>query len=160
MGHETQYLRPISVALAVRDVLEASSKSCRVLFTNEPIISENNLISCYGETSLAEGVIELLKDGPEAIFILTDGYENTTSGRLNETLRLIRKVGIEIPVFQISPVMASEAFGIRRLSSHAVILPVNDPKALPVSMIRGLFELDLGKAIQVLFENTYPLLKS
>jgi hypothetical protein len=117
------------------------------------------MISCYGDTSLAEGVVELLKDGPEAIFILTDGYENTTAGRLNETLRLVRKVGINIPVFQVSPVMASEAFGLRRLSDHAIILPVNDPKALPVSMIRGLFELDLGKAIQVLFDNTYPLLK-
>jgi hypothetical protein len=142
----------------VRDVLIASSRKNKVRYSNEVQHGSNGLVKNAGDTSLGEGLIALLEEKPDAVFVITDGYENAPSGRLNEIIRLARKVGIETPVFQITPVMAAESSGVRRLSDGVGLLPVSKPEALGTTMIRGLFEVDLEKAINALLSATLPML--
>ncbi len=157
-GSDSQRLRPIAVALAVRDVLRAASSGSSVLYSSPAVATETMLPRCEGHTALAELLLAGLRSKVDAVFVISDGYENATAGRFNEVMHLVRGLGIRTPVFQVNPVMAAEAIGLRRLSAEIALLPVSDPQALGVGMIRGLLEADLELACRNLLEYSLPLL--
>ncbi|UCE06139.1 MAG: VWA domain-containing protein, partial [bacterium] len=159
MGHRTQKRRPIAVALAIRDVLIAASKKASICYSNGKSIKDFDLIEPAGETVLVEGLVTLLKEKPDSIFILTDGYENTPAGRLNEAIIAARRIGVDIPIYQISPVMAAEALGVRALSEEIPIFPLNQPEAIGLGMVKLMMLKDVDRAIAALLNLTLPLLE-
>ena len=78
-------------------------------------LRQAELIEPAGDTSLAAGLVALLKREPDVVFVLTDGYENAPAGRFAEVIRSVRRMGVETPIHQFSPVFAAEARGIRSL---------------------------------------------
>ncbi|HVI03702.1 MAG TPA: hypothetical protein VM869_33645, partial [Enhygromyxa sp.] len=102
-GHASQKLRPMAVALALRDMLQAVGEAHRTIYCGGEFRAEDhaNLASprthgfaglCRpsGETSLAEGLLELLDvdeaQRPEAVYVISDGYENAPAGRFSEVV--------------------------------------------------------------------------
>ena len=73
-------------------------------------------------------------------------------------LQLARKMGIRTPVFQISPVMGAESQGVRKLSESISAFPVNNGNALGIGLLKAMFEVDLEKGIEALFNTALPLL--
>lgn len=158
MGHDTQAQRPISVALALRDVLtETADRSTTVTSDGRPS-SVAELIEPLGDTSLAAGLITLLKHEPDVVFVLTDGYENAPAGRFAEVIRAVRRLGIETPIHQFSPVFAAESRGIRSLSEVVPGLPVSKPEAIGLGLLKALFEADLDRGVKALMEMVRPAL--
>lgn len=166
-GHKTQKLRPMAIALAVRDMLyESADNGIFQYVGNKPKFERNpigQLIDPKGSTSLAEGLVGLLKHNPDAVFVITDGYENSPAGRFDEVLRLGRKIGINIPVYQLSPVIGLETVGTRKLSDHVSVLPVSSPASLGIALLRSAFEQEPDNAVKQLYEITkkkIPLLEA
>lgn len=100
-------------------------------------------------TDLASSFVKLLKNESsgqnfEAIFILTDGYENSYDGLMNEVLEIyFQETGRNIPIFQISPITGSEMGGnVRKLGSNVVTMTVNDPIAIQPQISSRLLEID------------------
>lgn len=152
-GDKTQKLRPLAVTLASRDMLMKIAKENMVVYCGGDLADDNRLVKPKGETALADGLLTLLKDNPDAVFVLSDGYENSPAGRFSDVLFAVREIGVDTPVFHLNPVFASEAASVRSLCGDAknvTTMPIKSPSALGTTMIRGLIEADPEKGINEL----------
>ena len=145
VGHETQARRPISVALALRDLLAETAELATIVTSDGRVAPAAELIEPVGDTSLAAGLVTLLKRDPDVVFVLTDGYENAPAGRFAEVIRAVRRMGVETPIHQFSPVFAAEARGIRSLCDAVPGLPVSKPEAIGLGLLKVLFEADVDR---------------
>lgn len=144
-GDRTQSLRPIATALATRDMLMAASDKVTVRYSGGQ--EDDGLVRPAGETALAEDLVDVLKEGPESVFIFTDGYENAPAGRLDETVRMLRDMGNDTPIYQISPVMAAENQAIRTVSDKVSAMPLSKPETMGLTMVKAMMESDTAKGI-------------
>lgn len=106
-------------------------------------------------TDLASSFVELLKNEDEnnkynAIFILTDGYENSYEGLMNEVLSIyFRETDRNIPVFQVSPITGAEMGGkVRKLGENVVTMAVNSPTAIQPQINARLLEIDTTRWLE------------
>jgi hypothetical protein len=106
-------------------------------------------------TDLASSFIELLKSENtarpyDAIFILTDGYENAYDGMTNEVISIWQaESGRSIPVFQISPITSAEmGANVRKLGSGVVTMAINNPVALQPQITARLLEIDTKRWLE------------
>ena len=165
-GSADKPLHPMAVALAIRDMLACS---CRATVVTCGGVLEAGLLRPAGDTSLAEGLLDLIERQPEAIFVLSDGYENRPAGRFAEVCAVLRQLGVRTPIYQLAPVFAAEATGVRRLAPdvhgeggtiHGVpALPVHAPDALGLSLLRAMLDVDPLAAVRALVGMT-PALSS
>lgn len=122
-------------------------------------------------TDLAKAFIELLKREKElnpemnandavfvndgsgnynAIFILTDGYENAYEGLTNEVITLWKsETGRDVPIFQISPITSAEmGANVRKLGEGVVTMAINNPVALQPQINARLLEIDTKRWLE------------
>jgi hypothetical protein len=106
-------------------------------------------------TDLATSFIELLKnENPlkpyNAIFILTDGYENAYDGLTNEVISIYQaETGRNLTIFQISPITSAEmGANVRKLGSGVVTMAINNPVALQPQITARLLEIDTKRWLE------------
>lgn len=106
-------------------------------------------------TDLASSFIELLKnENPskpyDAIFIMTDGYENAYDGLTNEVISIWQmETGKNTPMFQISPITSAEVGGtVRKLGNNVVTMAINNPVALQPQINARLLEIDTKRWLE------------
>ena len=157
-GSETQWMRPMAISLAIRDVIRAASEETILVGCGDANIANKTLVETQGDTSLAQGLLELMEAEVDTIFILSDGYENSPAGRVNEVMQLSKKIGVNIPVLQVTPVLAAEAGGIRKLSDAIGTIPISQVNGLGVNLLKSMFEVDVEQGIEALFNTTMPLI--
>ena len=115
-----------------------------------------NFCETEGETTdLASTFIWLLKKEDatkpyDAIFILTDGYENSYDGLTNEVISIWRnESGSNIPIYQISPITSAEmGADVRKLGSDVVTMAVNNPVAIQPQIQARLLEIDTKRWLE------------
>jgi hypothetical protein len=159
VGHETQARRPISVALALRDLLAETAERATIVTTDGRLAPVAKLIEPAGDTSLAAGLVALLGREPDVVFVLTDGYENAPAGRFAEVVRAVRRMGVETPIHQFSPVFAAETRGIRSLCEAVPGLPVSKPEAIGLGLLKVLFEADVDRGASALLGMVRPAIE-
>ncbi|GAB4401235.1 MAG: hypothetical protein OHK0053_23680 [Microscillaceae bacterium] len=158
-GHKSQALRPMAIALALRDVLANLADNAVFVYSNEHDSRLYELIRPEGATDLAPYYLQLLKEQAEAIFILTDGYENAPAGRLGELMYLARANGLGLPpTYQLTAVAAAEAEGLRSLSTLIPILPLSRPEGLASGLMAILLESHPQKGLAILLNMVLPKL--
>lgn len=153
-GEKTQPLRPAAIALASRDMFSHVAKESFVKYVGGGWLDndENSLLRPMGDTSLADGLIQALREDPEAVFIISDGYENTPAGRFREVLAHVRDAGINTPVYHLNPVMAAESGGVRCISDQVTTMPLQSPSSVGTAMLRGIIETDPVRGINSLVQ--------
>jgi hypothetical protein len=134
---------PRAIADFTSKVLMASAENAIVIRTKDEV------------TDLASSFIELLKnENPSkpynAIFILSDGYENAYDGLTNEVISIYQKeTGNNTPMFQISPITSAEVGGtVRKLGNNVVTMAINNPVALQPQINARLLEIDTKRWIE------------
>jgi hypothetical protein len=159
MGAGEHKLGPMASALALRDLLQHTSRSRVVYAGGESSGSDAMLVRPQGETGLAEALLDLLSTMPEAIFVVSDGYENRPAGRFAEVVSWLRRIGDTTPIYHLNPVFAAEAQGVRELCPGLVpTLPVSRPEALGIAMLRSMLEADPVRGIPALIRLALPSL--
>jgi len=162
-GSKDQKRRPMAIGLAMRDVLAASALDDCFVSVAGGKPARHGLVHPEGDTSLSESLLETLKQEPDVVYMITDGYENAPDGRLNEVVTQLRRIGIDTPIYQVTPVMAAEAVknqgAIRRISKDISPLPVSQPEAIGISFIRAAIDADLENGIKGLLNITLPQLE-
>jgi hypothetical protein len=144
-GSEEQKLRPMALALGIKDVVSYSGRIPYILSVSgsrnfNPL---GSLLKPKGATDLATSFVMILAKKPEAIFIISDGYENSPSGRVAEVLDIAERKGFCPTVYHINPVAAAESKkAMRQLSPNAKLLSVSKPEQLGLVMLSGLLETD------------------
>jgi len=123
----------------------------------EHSVNEAMIVKTKGfESDLASSFIELLKAEKEiskpydAIFILTDGYENAYDGLTNEVIQIYKaESGSVTPIFQISPITGAEMGGnVRPLGVGVVTMAINNPVALQPQINARLLEIDTKRWLE------------
>jgi hypothetical protein len=118
---------------------------------------------------LATGFIELLRKEDaskpyDAIFILTDGYENAYDGLTNEVISIWQaETQRNIPIFQISPITSAEmGANVRKLGNGVVTMAINNPVALQPQINARLLEIDTKRWLesQILALEATPIKRS
>ena len=107
-------------------------------------------------TDLATAFVDLLRKEEEigsdfdAIFFLTDGYENVYDGLTNEVLSVyFEATGRNTPVFQVSPITGAEMGGnVRKLGETVVTMAINNPSALQPQITARLLEVDTKRWLE------------
>lgn len=147
LGDKTQRLRPMAIALAMSDMLQHVGTA-----KGQTVGGKMNggLMQPSGDTSLAEALVIALKDKPEAVFIISDGYENAPAGRFADTVERVRGLAIMTPIIQLSPVAAAESAGLRRLSPKVASLPVSNPAGMTLPLLREMVQADVVGAATML----------
>ena len=169
-GSEEQKLRPMATALAMRDpLLATATKSASVTYcggvmdqatVGMPDAIDIEMGRPRGDSSLAMPLVRALGDEPDVVFIISDGYENAPAGRVAEVMGQVREMGIDTPVFQFCPVMAGEKSSVRELApGHTTTMPVSDPAALGLSLVRGLLESDPAQGLALLTQKAVAMLE-
>jgi len=164
-GSKDQPLRPMAVALATRDMLCHACEDFSHVVVGGQLPDKGGFVRPSGDTPLGEGLVELLRSHylthkalPDAVFILSDGYENSPAGRVSEVVVRLRQMGAEFPIFHLNPVLGAETGQVRDLcEGHGVTtMPVRSPGALGTTIIRGLVETDPVRGINQLVQAALP----
>jgi hypothetical protein len=160
-GTAEQKWRPLAVGLAMRDVLAASATNGAFVKTAGGVAVDGaeGFVKPSGATSLAAAVVEALRERPDALYVITDGYENAPAGRVDEVLRMARSIGVSTPVYQVTPVSGAEAAGIRRLSDEVAPMPVARPEAIGLGLVRAALTADVETGIAGLLAAARPQLQ-
>ncbi|UCF32897.1 MAG: VWA domain-containing protein [Phycisphaerales bacterium] len=159
IGHDKQKRRPIAIALATRDMLCALTDRATVIADSGGVAPACELVEPGGDTSLAWGLAYLLGRGPDAVFVLSDGYENAPAGRMAEVVHAARRLGCAIPICQVSPVFAAEAGGLRLLCDEIPAMPISKPQGVGLALLKAMFESDVERAVGALLRMTLPVLE-
>jgi len=155
-GHDTQKLRPMAITFAIRDVLRKTADKCDIEYATG---TKLNFHKPRGGTDLATGLVNLAMKDPDAIFIISDGYENQPSGRVNEILMAFERVGFKRPIYQINPVVASETGkGLRSLSESMIVIPASKPESLVSNMLIPMLETDPVRALSNIVNSAIKLI--
>jgi hypothetical protein len=106
-------------------------------------------------SDLATAFVDLIKNEDpvnkyQAIFIITDGYENSYDGLTDEVISIYKsESGNDIPVFQISPITGAEMDGnIRNLGKNIVSMTINNPAAIQPQINARLLEVDTKRWLE------------
>jgi len=116
------------------------------------VVSSKNTVSVEtrGQTTeLAEAFVELMKqevsDKPyEAIFILSDGYENSYDGLTSEVINIYKaEVNREIAIFHLSPITSAEMGAkVRPIGDNISTIAITKPAGLMSQLTSNLLEAD------------------
>lgn len=155
---ETQPLRPMATALAMRDMLMHVGEHGTVSYCGgdlgEGPLHETTLVGPMGDTALADSFVSVLntEEMPDAVFVISDGYENAPAGRFAEVLDQVRQLGIDTPVYHLNPVFAAETGRVKELAPNEGVptLPVQKPAQLGTTFLRGLIEAEPLRGINAL----------
>ena len=134
-----------------RAIADFTSKVLFASATNTTTVRTSDVF-----TDLATGFIELLvveknmSKPYDAIFIITDGYENAYDGLTNEVISIWKaETGRNIPIFQISPITGAEMGGnVRALGTGIVTMAINNPVALQPQITARLLEIDTKRWLE------------
>jgi len=134
-----------------RAIVDFTAKVLSKSVTNHVVVKTKDIF-----TDLGSSFIELLKKNEtsnlqyDAIFILTDGYENIYDGLLNEIIDVWKiETGIDIPIFQISPITSAEMdSNVRKIGDNVITMAVNNPIAIQPQISARLLEIDTKRWLE------------
>ena len=122
----------ISVGQAVSEVLKYCCDDFKEILINGT--KKGLLASVGGSTNLGKAILKALKDKPELLVIISDGYENEPAGLTSQILNVYKsKIDKNLRVFHINPVFAAEVETSRRLAENIPVVGIRDVKELQTS---------------------------
>lgn len=158
-GSDEQKQRALAVTYATVEMLKNVGEANILATTSKRHMSITNKPA--GETNLAKCLISVLKNEPDVIFVVSDGYENAPEGRFGEVLKIARdKLKLSIPIYHFNPVSAAESkTALKRLSDSVAITPVSDPEKMGLSLFKTIMCNDPKQGIIELFNRLLPELE-
>jgi len=156
-GSEDQKLRALAVAYATVEMLKRVSNkayyiattSGRDFYIHNPPIDASDLTT---------PLIKLLKQKPDVIFVVSDGYENAPEGRFNEVVKIINdKLELNIPIYHFNPVSSAESkVALKKLSNDIPLTPVSNPEQMGLTLFKTMLVVDPRGGIMELFNMILP----
>lgn len=118
-GSAEKKFHPISVSQAISEVLRQKATDFKEYYTNKG--KQDILAPVSGSTHLATAVVAALKDKPEVVVIISDGYENRPAGLTSQIVDAYKEkidTENETKIFHINPVFAAEVKTTRSLGDN------------------------------------------
>lgn len=135
-GERAYHLAALSLAITtllyacVREVL-IQQVGGSMLFEEQPFTLPQ------GTTDLASAVLNAAQQQPQAILVMTDGYENARQGDTAIVVQAMRQFGLTMPVWQVVPLFAaSEDLTRRQLGAELPLLSIEHESAVGALLTR------------------------
>lgn len=131
-SHEKQK-RPLGIALAINYLLKNSATEYKSFWT---IPNEYDLlVKAKGQTDIASPLIDALEWNPDTVIIISDGYDNSPIGGVEELMRVYKnkiekKLSKKIQIIHLNPVFSSENYLPKSLSKYIVTLNLREAEDL------------------------------
>lgn len=154
---------PISVGLALCNVIAKMSEGYNDLNYNIVVssgIKEGMLVRPCESTSLGMDVLKAFETNSDAVFIISDGYDNSPAGRTSEVIKSVRGIGINTPIYHICPV-SSGASGTKKFEgSDVATMSISSVEGLAIGMIRIMIKDNPEESLKLLLNMTLPALNA
>ena len=134
-GTGSRRRRPLAVAMAASALLRAASDQYRACWTART--EDELMLSPYGQTNLADPLVDALCWAPDTIVIVSDGFENDPPGASAEVVRIFRKrfdPDRRVSIIHMNPVFDAERFEPRRLGPGIPTTGLRDAEDLPTML--------------------------
>jgi len=155
-GSSTQKLKPLAISLATRDMIRYTAEKATICTTSGRPSIVGKPVKPVGETDLATPLIKLLEDEVDAVYVISDGYENAPAGRFAEVLELVRGIGCPTPIYQMSPIASADDSGIRILDKSIPSMPVSKPEQMALSLFTAMLQTDPKTGIAGIVNSVLP----
>jgi hypothetical protein len=117
---------PVSLALALTRLLQDRVREvvlCQV--GGSSTVDQHRLAMTQGDTDIASTLLIAARQQPQAIFVITDGYENIRQGDAALVVQGLRLLMEKMPIYQIVPLFTtSERLTRRRLDLSLPTIPL------------------------------------
>lgn len=134
-GKESRKNYPIAFAEAITRICLGTDSEVKVWFTN-PISLTNGTFTVGGATDLRLPLAKAITSRPDTVIVISDGYENQSSGTVAAILNTNAVKNSGIAFFQINPVAATEAkSATRSLASEIKLMAIADIKQFPLAFL-------------------------
>lgn len=98
----------------------------------------NGVAHPQGPTDLAAAILAAARERPQAILVITDGYENVRQGDAAAVVAGLAQLGCEAKVIQVSPLFArSEDLSARRLGERVPVVAVEHEQGVGEVLARA-----------------------
>ncbi len=159
-GSLEQKRKPLAVTLATRDMLSYVGKKSVIAYTSGRDFKVGSVIHPLGDTALADGFLSLIEQGVDAVFVISDGYENAPAGRFSEVLSLLKKVDCCTPIYHINPVASAESGkGVRVLDESIPVMPISQPEQIALTIFKAMLQTDPKSGIIGLVNSVLPAIE-
>ena len=156
-GSEDQKLKALAISYATVKMLSYIGTGVSLFTTSgRPFHYENKPLD---NSNLASPLIKALKeDNVDAIFVVSDGYENAPEGRFGEVLKIARsRCNIYTPVYHFNPVASAESkIALKRLADDVAPTPVTNPEKMGLSLFKTMITSDPKTGIVELLKLVLP----
>jgi hypothetical protein len=146
-GSREKQRRPLAVALACHYLLQAACPDYRPFWTQHR--GHALLVTAYGQTNLADRLLDALEWGADTVLIVSDGAENDPWGGVDALLWPLSKRS-SATVLHLNPVFDAERLDLRALSPLLPPLGLRDGEDLALAL--GFGRLVSGKLSLPAFE--------
>lgn len=123
LGFGARMYNNLSIATALTQVLEKRTSELTIVQVGNQ--QATNFPQAQGVTTLAEGILEAMSHQPDAVLVVSDGYENVEQGDAEMVLRGLKNLGVETPFVHVLP-----AFTVREAYEHRQALGNRTPLIL------------------------------
>lgn len=152
-GSEEKKYHPIASQMAIAKVLSQLSDTVEWVYTNDAgyRLGALQLPEVGGDTNLASALMKALHGKPDAVFILTDGYENVVSGAAAQLINAFKRQldkDNKVLIMQISSVFAAESGTVRQLSELAPNMGIRDHGQLGGVLLLGTMEHNKERTLE------------
>jgi hypothetical protein len=123
---------PAALGLALVGLLEQCVEQVNVFQVGGSApLDGRRLPRPQGSTDLATAVVQAARTAPEAILVVTDGYENFRQGDVAQVVEGLSRLGLTTAVYQVVPVFTvAEDLSRRRLGGSIPVVPVDHESAV------------------------------
>jgi hypothetical protein len=121
-----RFNHPVALALALTRLLQACISDLHLFQSGGSVhLDEDTLPQPQGVADLAQTLLEAVRSQPQLILIITDGYENLRQGDTAWVMQGLRKLGYDLPIYQVVPLFTSaEKLELRRLCEEIPLVPI------------------------------------
>ncbi|EAY28423.1 vWA domain-containing protein [Microscilla marina] len=123
LGFGARMYNNLSIATALTQVLEKRTSELTIVQVGNQ--QTTDFPQAQGVTTLAEGILEAMEHQPDAVLVVSDGYENVEQGDAEMVLQGLKNLGVETPFVHILP-----AFTVREAYEHRQALGKDTPLIL------------------------------
>lgn len=141
-GSNEKRKRPLAVALAAVAFLRASSESLSVHWSTP--VDDEILVTARGTTDLATPVLAALREAPDLLIVVSDGFENDPPGVAGRLLEAGQRLHPDAFVLHVNPVFDVESYAPKSLSPRVPTVGIREAEDLPTLV--AFAKLALGRS--------------
>jgi hypothetical protein len=151
---------PVALALAFTRLLQEKVSTVALYQTGGSAgQQEEPFPRPQGVGDLASALLEAARGAPQAILVITDGYENVRQGDAAAVLHGLRVLGLSMPVYQVVPLFTpDEDLSQRTLGAEFQLMPVLHEQSVREVLMRLLLDCSGEQVSPVGLEQVQQLL--